>query len=584
MASLVRQLVGGLTRILQSSPQAAETWFVLVVDDCAKQILRHILGARDMMIRNVALISGIEDQRQPITTACAVYLCRPTQKNIGLFHGHIKAGYYASYEFIACAGPTQLHQLAFSEFRTDVAAGKMVARLIEYPMSLRMICDDIYTAYTSPTESSDPMKVNVRALYSYFASFSRGDEDALNRTIRIPYIYTCGKKAKQLVLAFFEELQANNIRSERLAGHVLMLADREADPVPLFYHPYTYTGLMYDLGIFNGGDSDRKDEPPFGLGPAFQDSVFRDICTHHFTTATEKVNSLLHELSSNYAAATDAKAAYNHLLNNVEAIKTKKASCERHTNICGKILNYITEESIKTYIDTEQEQLNSQRKSLLTLSTSLTTRGTPLTKEEEENLIRTIICVLLGSQENLDALINGLFAKVKDLLDLLSSVSGIGPTDLQTALQSYAFRIRDAGTTVKPSGDQQSKSAQWQAMDAFVDVAVAFAKKGIDAIMGKQTSLISLLLTLIAPSTLSQPRYSSYFSVEAYGGTFNGAANTVGLFVVGEGSLEEASRLKLEIHQAFRENQMDAPHVTYGCTSFPEKRASALSALIKAAT
>lgn len=107
-----------------------------------------------------------------------------------------------------------------------MAAGKLVTRLIEYPMSLRMICDDIYTVYTSSAEPSDVLKANVRALYSYFASFSRGDEDALNRTLRIPYIYTCGKKAKQLVLAFFEELQANNIRSERLAGHVLMLADR----------------------------------------------------------------------------------------------------------------------------------------------------------------------------------------------------------------------------------------------------------------------------------------------------------------------------------------------------------------------
>lgn len=584
MASLARQLVGGLTRILQSSPQATETWFVLIVDDCARQVLKHILGARDLMVRNVALIIGIEDRRQPIPTACAIYFCSPTQKNFGLFHGHIKAGYYASYEFIACTGPTQLHQLAFSEFRTDVTSGRLVGRLIEYPVSLRMICDDIYTAYTSPAETSDPMKANMRALYSYFASFSRGDEDALNRNIRIPYIYTCGKKAKQLVLAFFEELQANNIRSERLAGHVLMLADREADPVPLFYHPYTYTGLMNDLGIFSGGDSEKKDEPPLGLGPAFQDPVFKAIRAQHFTTATEEVNKLLHELSSNYASVTDAKTTYTHILNNIDAMKTKKASCERHTNICGKILNYITEESIKAYLDTEQEQPSSQRKSLLALSTTLTSRTRPLTKEEEEHLIRTIICVLLGSQDNLDALINGLFAKIKDLLDLLSSVSGIGLTDLQTALQSYAFRIRDAGTTAKPSGDQQMKSGQWQAMDAFVDVAVAFAKKGIDAIMGKQTSLIALLLTLIAPSTLSQPKYHNYFSLEAYGGTFHGAANTVGLFVVGEGSLEEASRLKLEIQQAFRENQIDAPHVTYGCTFFPVKRAPALSALIKAAT
>ncbi|ESU35541.1 Putative Sec1 family protein [Giardia duodenalis] len=584
MASLARQLIGGLTRILQSSPQVSETWFVLVVDDCARQVLRHLLGARDMMVRNVALIIGIEDQRQPIPTACAVYFCSPTQKNFGLFHGHIKAGYYASYEFIACTGPTQLHQLAFSEFRADMAAGKLVTRLIEYPMSLRMICDDIYTVYTSSAEPSDVLKANVRALYSYFASFSRGNEDALNRTLRIPYIYTCGKKAKQLVLAFFEELQANNIRSERLAGHVLMLADREADPIPLFYHPYTYTGLMSDLGIFSGGDSDKKDEPPLGLGPAFQDAIFKTIRTQHFTTATEHVNKLLHDLSNNYASAMDAKAAYSHLLNNMDTMKTKKANCERHTNICSKLLTYITEESIKKYIDIEQEQISSQRKSLFALSAALTSRGASLTKEEEEHLVRTIICVLLGSQDNLDALINGLFAKVKDLLDLLSSVSGIGPTDLQTALQSYAFRIRDAGTAVRPSGDQQAKSGQWQAMDAFVDVAMAFAKKGIDALMGKQTSLLALLLTLIAPSTLSQPRYNNYFSLEAYGGTFHGAATTVGLFIVGEGSLEEASRLKLEIQQAFRENQMDAPNVTYGCTSFPAKRMPALSALIKAAT
>lgn len=105
----------GLTRILQSSPQVSETWFVLVVDDCARQVLRHLLGARDMMVRNVALIIGIEDQRQPIPTACAVYFCSPTQKNFGLFMGTSRQDTMQATNSLPAPGPRSyinLHSLS----------------------------------------------------------------------------------------------------------------------------------------------------------------------------------------------------------------------------------------------------------------------------------------------------------------------------------------------------------------------------------------------------------------------------------------------------------------------------------------
>lgn len=537
--TVCERLRARFSEIISGSPRGTATWHVLVVDKPAKAALGRLFGAADLLRLNIALIVDIDAQKQPIPDAAAIYACRPTIENARLLFQHIGANFYGSYEFISIAGPSQLHLLLYQEFKGEPSRGSRLLRIVEFPMDVSLITRDIFTPNGDTTQEQV-----LGTLYSYISALTGGlGSDGLERVLRIPQTYTCGPASYSLFNALLEKLQGENVICERLPGHILVLADREADPTPLFYHPYTYQGLLEEFDLF--GPNDRGDP------------LFDQIGALHFTRATEEVNTALRGIKERYGTEGERRHQLGALTFQMDELAAQKANCEKHTGLCEKILQ-CTEGIELSKIHSLEQELPGGTRDIISYATSAT---------PSMHIARLLFCLLFTSGENLKALslgarerLSGPLQQVTKLLDKLLAQPEAGET--AQLIQEYARLILNTvDDTVDDSPDQLSLNTAFAA-------TVNFVRKGINAFSNKGQSLAQAFIDLVTKGEAG-PLYNTAYDFKTQEGACTGVTTNVGLFICGLGSLEEAGRISEGISTAF-EGTTNAPAFSYGCISLKQ--------------
>ncbi|TNJ29824.1 putative Sec1 [Giardia muris] len=537
--AVCERLRARFSEIIAGSPRGAATWHVLVVDGAAKMALSRLFGAADLLRLNIALIVDIDAQKQPIPDAAAIYACRPTVENARLLFQHIGANFYGSYEFISIAGPSQLHMLLYQEFKGEPSRGSRLLRIVEFPMDLALITRDFFT----PNGELSEERI-IGTLYSYISALTGGlESDGLERVLRMPQIYTCGPASRTLLNTLLERLQGENVICERLPGHILVLADREADPTPLFYHPYTYQGLLEEFELFSPDDRG--------------DPLFDQIGALHFTRATEEVNLALRGIKERYGTEGERRHQLGSLTFQMDELAAQKANCEKHTDLCEKILQRTEGMELSKLHALEQELPNGTR-DVISYATSAT---------HTMHIVRLLICLLLTSGDNLKGLsmgtrerLSGPVQQAAKLLDKILAQPDAGET--AQLLQDYTRLILNSiDDTSIDSPDQLS-------LNTALAATVNFVRKGINALTNRGQSLAHAFVDLVTKGEAG-PLYNTAYDFQTQEGTGTGVITNVGLFIHGLGSLEEAARISEGISLAF-EGTANAPAFSYGCISLKQ--------------
>eukprot|EP00768_Dysnectes_brevis_P005064 gnl/Dysnectes_brevis/3654_a4666_812.p1 GENE.gnl/Dysnectes_brevis/3654_a4666_812~~gnl/Dysnectes_brevis/3654_a4666_812.p1 ORF type:complete len:491 (+),score=128.65 gnl/Dysnectes_brevis/3654_a4666_812:58-1530(+) len=404
------------------------SWKVLVVDDITRSIITPILTAPDLLREGITLILDIKTRRQSIP-ASALFFVTPTPQNMKEIITDVQRGTYQGYHlaFLGTVEAEALKSLAKTLAALNVI--NRVKNIFEIHNSLISIQQGLFVSSQPQSKQAGSTSTDFDAVYSY-----------IQLTGQKPVISHMGKQARELA----NKLNTAISQSSSLVdtpGTLVLLADRCTDLSAVLSFPFTYGGLVWEMGMTER-DGRRKGGAQKRLN--HQDKLFTDTWCESFSTTAEAIKNAL---SSYKHTATDISAErLESVVDSLPEITKSKEECDRHADLAAAVLNNISVGELhKLHLATRDLRLSRPAQDL---AKQLCSDTLPWSPEHRARAVLAYalshadaVTALAASEESDGAVDPASLPGVGDLFDALCSRGDIDPAALIRVASALARRI-----------------------------------------------------------------------------------------------------------------------------------------------
>ncbi|RNF27172.1 putative sec1 family transport protein [Trypanosoma conorhini] len=370
-------------------------WRLLIYDDIGRDVIAPLLRVGDLRELGITLHMHINSKRDPVPGAPAIYFCSPTDENI---------------RTIAADAVNELYEWVYVNFSSQVSRGGLemlaegftrgklqsIQHIHVFDRTLNYVAleDDLFVLM----QENSMVTLNSRhakdaEVEAHLNALVLGISHVLLSQQVLPVIAhsktgAAEEVARRLAVCLNDHMNERTLvpaASTVLGRPLLLIVDRCSDLATVLHHPFSYRGLLVEVGDMHLNkvtvhEEDGK-ETAFEIDPD-RDEFYEANAILDFSAVGGNIEAALRQYREEYAALsetacggeddTDANAM-SKLLASAPKLGEKKRMLDAHTKMAYSFLHYIRKSHLDRFHGVELEIIKREG----------------LDKEEFEKLILT---------------------------------------------------------------------------------------------------------------------------------------------------------------------------------------------------
>lgn len=372
------------TAAAASAEPVVTTWRLLIFDDWGRDIIAPLLKVGQLRELGVTLYLHIATERDPVPGAPAIYFCAPTEDNIAR---------------IAQDCAQNLYEWVYLNFTTQIPRPQLESlaqRLCSSPLrSIRHIhVFDRTLSYVALENDLFSLMLNNSFLVLNKTNAKDEEIEAHLNQVVLGISHVClsmqvlpilvhsrsgaaAEVARRLSLRLNDAMNDKQLTpapSSVLGRPLLLLVDRASDIATALHHPFTYRGLLVELGGMRLNKcaittADGKDEV-LEVDPD-RDEVYRENAGLDFGAVGGNIEAALRRYKEEYAALAQETPGgigdeggdgndMSKLLANAPGLAERKRFLDAHTKLAFSVLNKIRTRHLDHYHGVELAVLQQE--------------------------------------------------------------------------------------------------------------------------------------------------------------------------------------------------------------------------------
>lgn len=380
------------TAAVASAEPVITTWRLLIFDDWGRDIIAPLLKVGQLRELGVTLYLHIATERDPVPGAPAIYFCAPTEENITQI---AKDCAQSLYEWVYLNFTTQIPRPQLELLAQQLSASPLesIRHIHVYDRTLSYVAleNDLFSLMLN---NSFPLlnKTNAKdeEIEGHLNQVVLGISHVCLSLQVLPILVhsrsgAAAEVARRLSVRLNDALNDRQLTpapSSVLGRPLLLLVDRSSDLATALHHPFTYRGLLVEIGGMKLNKCtittpDGKDEL-LEVDPD-KDEVYRENANLEFGTVGGNIEAALRRYKEEYAALAQETPGgagsvmgdggdgndMSKLLANAPALAERKRCLDAHTKLAFSILSKIRSRHLDHYHGVElavlqQEGLDEQ--------------------------------------------------------------------------------------------------------------------------------------------------------------------------------------------------------------------------------
>nr|CCM16518.1 SLY1 protein, putative [Leishmania guyanensis] len=380
------------TAAAASAEPVITTWRLLIFDDWGRDIIAPLLKVGQLRELGVTLYLHIATERDPVPGAPAIYFCAPTEENITRITNDCAQGLY---EWVYLNFTTQIPRPQLELLAQQLSASPLesIRHIHVYDRTLSYVAleNDLFSLMLN---NSFPLlnKTNAKEdeIESHLNQIVLGISHVCLSLQVLPILVhsrsgAAAEVARRLSVRLSDALNDRQLTpapSSVLGRPLLLIVDRSSDLATALHHPFTYRGLLVEIGGMKLNrcvitTPDGKDEV-LEVDPD-KDEVYRENASVEFGTVGGNIEAALRRYKEDYAVLAQETPGgaggmmgdggdgndMSKLLANAPALAERKRYLDAHTKLAFSILSKIRSRHLDHYHGVElailqQEGLDEQ--------------------------------------------------------------------------------------------------------------------------------------------------------------------------------------------------------------------------------
>ncbi|KAG5502016.1 hypothetical protein JKF63_04287 [Porcisia hertigi] len=363
------------------------TWRLLIFDDWGRDIIAPLLKVGQLRELGVTLYLHIATERDPVPGAPAIYFCAPTEENITRIANDCAQSLY---EWVYINFTTQIPRPQLESLAQQLSASPLqsIRHIHVYDRTLSYVAleNDFFSLMLN---NSFPLLNNTSTkdeeIEAHLNQVVLGiSHVCLSLQVLPILVYSrsgaAAEVARRLSLRLNDALNDRQLTpapSSVLGRPLLLLVDRSSDIATALHHPFTYRGLLVEIGGMQLNKCvittpDGKVEA-LELDPD-KDEVYRENASLGFGEVGGNIEAALRRYKEEYAALAQETPGgsggmlddsgegndMSKLLANAPALAERKRYLDAHTRLAFSFLSKIRSRHLDHYHGVELAVLRQE--------------------------------------------------------------------------------------------------------------------------------------------------------------------------------------------------------------------------------
>ncbi|KAG8342279.1 putative Sec1 family [Trypanosoma vivax] len=354
-----------------SSDQAtAVTWRLLVYDDVGRSIIAPLLRVGDLRELGVTLYMHIKQKRDPVPGAPVVYFCAPTEENTDIIASD---AINELYEWMYVNFTAQVTRHGLELFAEKLTRGELQSiqhiKVFDRTLNYISLEDDLFVLMQKNSFITlNSRHVKEEEVDAHLGEIVLGISHILISQQVLPVIVhsrtgAAEEVAKRLSVCLNDHLTDRTLTpaaSNALGRPLLLIVDRTSDLATLLHHPFSYRGLLVDVGNMHlnkvsvVGEDGKTNS--FEIDPD-RDGFYRANSFLDFSAVGDNINMAVKKYGEEYAALSGTScsteeadaSSVSMLLANAPKLSEEKRMLDAHTKMAYCLLHHIRQNQLDRF-------------------------------------------------------------------------------------------------------------------------------------------------------------------------------------------------------------------------------------------
>lgn len=347
------------------------TWRLLVYDDIGRDIIAPLLRVGDLRELGVTLHMHINTRRDPVPGVPVIYFCSPTDENIRIISSDVIRELYES---VYVNFTSQVSRQRLEVFAECLSHSKLQSiqhvHVFDRTLSYVALEDDLFVLMQEESlVTLNSRHTKDEEMEEHLNAVVLGISHVLLSQQVLPVIVhsktgAAEEVARRLSICLNDHLNERTLvpaASAVLGRPLLLIVDRSSDLATVLHHPFSYRGLLVELGEMHLNKVTMRGED--GGASAFEvdpdrDEFYQANAILDFSAVGGNIEAALKQYREEYAALSgatfagedDADAnAMSRLLASAPKLGEKKRMLDAHTKISYSFLQEIRKSQLDRF-------------------------------------------------------------------------------------------------------------------------------------------------------------------------------------------------------------------------------------------
>ncbi|KAL7697522.1 sec1 family transport protein [Lotmaria passim] len=371
------------TAAANAAEPVVTTWRLLIFDDWGRDIIAPLLKVGQLRELGVTLYLHIATERDPVPGAPAIYFCAPTEENVARIADDCA---HNLYEWVYLNFTTQIPRPQLESLAQKLSSSPLqsIRHIHVYDRTLSYVAleNDLFSLMLNNSFLTlNKTNAKDEEIEEHLNQVVLGISHVCLSMQVLPILVhsrsgAAAEVARRLSLLLNDALNDKQLTpapSSVLGRPLLLLVDRSSDIATALHHPFTYRGLLVELGGMRLNKCtittvDGKDEV-LEVDPD-RDEVYRENAGLDFGAVGGNVEAALRRYKEEYAALAQETPGgiddagdgndMSKLLANAPGLAERKRFLDAHTKLAFSILNKIRARYLDHYHGVELAVLQQE--------------------------------------------------------------------------------------------------------------------------------------------------------------------------------------------------------------------------------
>ncbi|KEG08442.1 putative sec1 family transport protein [Trypanosoma grayi] len=338
-------------------------WRLLIYDDIGRDIVAPLLRVGDLRELGVTLYMHISAKRDPVPGAPAIYFCAPTEENICTIAND---AVNELYEWMYVNFTSQVPRKGLELFAERLNRGQLQSirhiKVFDRTLNYVALENDLFVLM----QKNSLVTLNSRhakdeEVEAHLNAVVLGISHVLLSQQVLPVIVhsktgAAEEVARRLSICLNDHLNERTLTpasSAVLGRPLLLIVDRSSDLATMLHHPFSYRGLLVEVGNMHLNkvtvQGEDGKESSFEIDPD-RDEFYRANANLDFSAVGGNIEAALKQYREEYATLSDTTYggeddtdanSMSKLLANAPMLGEKKRMLDAHTKMAYSFLHYI---------------------------------------------------------------------------------------------------------------------------------------------------------------------------------------------------------------------------------------------------